>query len=231
MKLKTFAATVVLAASAFACQAQTNLVASLSFHLIGNRQGPATDTSTTETHTIQSATFINSDLLQNLGASTGHSFSSSAQVLRVIPIVNGANGSPTIIVRDIVTSGKTKTTNVVDVTSFFLDVVYGTVLTNTVATKGSLNTDTTLSFRGFVLTNSISYPALSVTFAVAGSVISKLDKITLKDGLVVYGDNSTWTVAGTGFYNGAPVVIGPTETGGTSTLTVTTLGVFVGPGY
>lgn len=229
--LKTIVAAVIISATAFTAQAQTNLVASLTFHLIGNKQGPQTETKTTVTQTIKSLSLGNSDLIGLLGTSTGNAFSSSAQLLRVIPILDGTNGSPTLIIKDVV-SGKKGKTNIVDVTGFFTDTVLtGTILTNTTASKGALDSETALAIRGFSLVDNTNYPALTVHFGLIGSAISTLDKITLKDGLVVYGDNSTWTVVGNGNDGSAPVVLGSTITGGTSTLTVKTLGVFVGPGY
>lgn len=236
-KLRLVGAVAVVSAIAFTAQAQTrstavpqptNAVQSLTFALTAFYQGTPVSTVnhkiTNVTENASSATIGTKDVIALLGAATGNTFSSSAQLLRVTPILDGTNGPATVIVRDTTS----KTTNIVDVGAFFSTSSYGTTVTNTTGTNGVIITDTTYAVRKLSLSAPEGY-TLTTHFDLYGFVVGTVERDLFKDGLITYAAGSTWTVTGTGERNGSPIVIDGNA--GKSTFTVSDPKFVVGTGY
>jgi hypothetical protein len=198
--LKVAIAVAIIGATAFTAQAQTNRVERLGFTLTLISQGEPLSFGKAETN--QNVTVVRmgtEDVINVLGAATTNTFSTSAQLLRITPIVDGTNGPTMLIVKD--------KTNIVDVTGFLTVSTNSAVVTNTITTKGVLRTDEAYSIKTIALVDKVGYPTLRVHFSLQGFVARSLNRVVFKDGLVVPGHTATWTINGPGDRNDHALVI------------------------
>jgi hypothetical protein len=180
-------------------QSRTNLVESLGINLIVTSQGVAITNRNEVIDIAAVAIFQTRDAINLLGAATTNNFSSAAQLLRVTPILNGANGPTRTVVKD--------GTNVVDVSGFFLFSTEGSVESRSATLGGQTLDAKRFSIRKLALQDQLLYPALGAHFAVQGFDVSTLCPVALSDGLVVNAHQAVWTVNGTGDYHSKPLVI------------------------
>lgn len=250
-KLKSAGLAALVGTFAITVQAQTNLVESLGFALTANYQGTNTTNGTTIKQNVKTESIKTADVIKLLGAATSNEFSAAAQLLKVTPIIEGNAGTALIIVRDVTSVLATKittttstnrgivtvhsvtnrvrvyTTNVVNVTGFFTTSTLAG-LTSSATKSGVLDSESAPSVKTLALVSENGFPALTTTFSLQGFGVITYQKITLHDGLVVWGHDVTWTVNGTGLSaTKGSLVIGADP----STYSLSDPMVVVGPGY
>jgi hypothetical protein len=156
------------------------------------------------------------------GKATTNVFSSAAQLLLVTPIIDGANGPASVIVRD----KSAKATNIVDVTAFFSSSSVGPTVRNSTSTNGVLVSETAYAIKTLSVVDAPGYPVLDGHLSLEGFVVENLVREVFKHGLIAFGKGSTWTVNGIGNKGGNPFVVE-----GNSTITISNPKFIVGPGY
>lgn len=140
---------------------QTNVVQTLAIHLGGLAQGP----SETNGNIIKTSTTFagigTADVIQQLGTSTGNSFSSKASLVIVTPL---PSGNSSIQVRDGAAS--------VDVSSFFTYEVKSDFVSSAVANvKTGRSSSTDYSIQRLALIDATGLPALTLHFDVQGVAV------------------------------------------------------------
>lgn len=254
--LKSAGMAAFIGALALTAQAQTNLVETYGFALSANYQGTNTTNGTTVKQNIKEESIRTPDIIKLLGAATMSEFSPAAQLLIVIPIIDGTNGSKSIVVRDVTSSLGTKvttttstnkttgvvtvhsvtnrvriySTNVVDVTGFFSVHTLADV-TSSSTKAGVLGSESDFVARTFALVSDPDFTPLTTTFNLQGAGEVTYQKITLHDGLVVWGYNFYIAVNGTGTNAVEGNLVIGADPNTSSTVSVSDPIVVVGPGY
>lgn len=147
---------------AFLCRAdQTNLVQNLSLRLGGIEQG-STQTNRNIVRTSADPVRVGtSEVIQQLGTTTGHSFSDQAILVLVTPLPGGI---PAIVIRD--------GTSAVDVSSFFVyEIKTGFVSSSQSNLRSGRSSSTDFSVQRLALVDSANYPALTLHFDVQGIAV------------------------------------------------------------
>jgi hypothetical protein len=137
---------------------QTNLVQDLGIHLKGITQGATVTTKNVVKTATDSVKVGTADVIQQLGAATGNTFSDTANLVVVTPL---PSGSSAIVIRDGTAS--------VDVTSFFVyEVKSGFVSSSQSNLKTGRASSTDCSIQRLALVDSSGSPALTLHFDVQG---------------------------------------------------------------
>ena len=140
---------------------QTNLVQSLNVQLFGFQQGSGTTNGNTITTRTEAVRVSTSDIINALGAATGKSFSSNAQLVVVTALPNGYSS---IQVRD--------GANTILATSFFTHAeVSGSVGSSSRNTRSGKGSATDHSIQRFAMIDGNGYSPLSLHFDVQGITV------------------------------------------------------------
>lgn len=190
-QIKLTAVAALFAVAAFQSSADTtNLVQNVSIQFNGFRQGASRTNSTSITAGIETTTVVTAGVIAALGAATGNSFSTGAQLVSVTPL---AGGDSAVQVRD---GG-----NTVDVTAFFSHQQFGDTLSISNTTRSTGKTvESDYSVQRFALHDATGFPALTLHFDVQG--ITKAD-----DTSTTPGSDITASVVGTGDRNGRSMIL------------------------
>jgi hypothetical protein len=189
-QIKLTAIAALFAVAAFQTKADTtNLVQNVSIQLTGYRQGAPRTNSTTITVGVDTTSVGTAGVIAALGAATGNSFSTGAQLVSVTPL---AGGDSAVQVRD---GG-----NTVDVTEFFSHQQFGdTLFTSTTTRSTGRTSESDFSVQRFALHDVFGFPALTLHFDVQG--VTQADDTSV-GGVSSPGSNITANVLGTGDRNG-----------------------------
>jgi len=190
--------------------ATTNLVQNLSFKLTAWSQGSTVTNGNQVSVQANTRSIVTKDIIGWLGAATTNSFTNSQ--LLVINQLNVPNSKSVIMVRTTGKVSKTQSiTNNVDVSDFFASVTYAATVNNYSynRTNNVVNPGTYYGYWGFYLFSDTNYPALPVTFQVAGlGVDSAINVVGSKKAVLGLADQFAITnAAGTGLLNSNVFII------------------------
>jgi hypothetical protein len=137
---------------------QTNLVQNLNISLTAYQQGGSVTKGKVTTTSLTKTTVATADVIAALGAATGNSFSSQAQLVFITTLPYGTTG---IAVED--------GTNSVDMSLFFVcNTLSDTVGRSTINVKNGKDTGSTYSISQFILQDSPFYPPLTLHYNLTG---------------------------------------------------------------
>ncbi len=172
----------------------TNLVQEINIQLTGFKQGAPQTNRTTVSTGVDNARIGNNAVIAALGAATGNSFSSSADLVAVTSL---SDGSSSIQIRD---GG-----NTVDVTAFFSQQQSGPTLQTSITNlRNGSSSESDFSVQRFTLHDVGGYAPLAVHFDVQG--ITEIDDSSV-NGVSSPGNRVTSNLVGTGDRNGTPMIL------------------------
>jgi hypothetical protein len=172
----------------------TNLVQNINIQLTGYRQGGTQTNWNIATTTVDTTRVATANVIAALGAATGNSFSTSAQLVSVTPLPDGYSS---VQVRD--------GSNSVDVTAFFAHEQFGDSLHSNLTFLGTgRSTETDFSVQRFALHDVGGYPPLTLHFDVQGLA---QDSDSSSGGMSSPGSDLRVSVLGTGDRNGTFLIL------------------------
>lgn len=172
----------------------TNLVQNINIQLTAFRQGGSQNSGNFITRGVDTTRIGTSGVIAALGAATGNSFSTSAQLVSVTPLPDGFSS---IVIRD--------GANSVDVTAFFTHEQFGDTLhTGITNVRTGRSSESGFSVQRFALHDVGGYPSLTVHFDVQG--IAE-DSDSSNAGVSSPGSDLRGNVVGTGDRNGVFLIL------------------------